>query len=123
VTGTARFSSTAPADAATSLPAYVTGGGRYGIDPGSQVVALRIYGPAGGSIDAISIDGQQVRKIEVVDHDGRPVTTVYPALAPQQSQEVAWSVTSGPGQTGDVALSVTPGIEPGDTAQTIPTAC
>ena len=123
VTGTARFSSTAPADAATSLPAYVTGGGRYGIDPGSQVVALRIYGPVGGSIDAISIDGQQVRKLEVVDHDGRPVTTVYPALAPQQSQEVAWSVTSGPRQTGDVALSVTPGIEPGDTAQTLPTAC
>ena len=123
VTGTAQFTSQAPVDAATSLPTYVTGGGRYGIDPGDQVVAMRIYGPVGGTIDEIAIDGEPVRKFEVVDHDGRPVTTVYPFLAPQQSQDITWTVTSGPDQAGDVALSVTPGIDPVNASSTLPSAC
>lgn len=123
VTGTAQFSSEAPVNAATTLPAYVTGGGRYGIDPGEQVVAMRIYGPVGGSIDALAIDGEEVRKFDVVDHDGRPVTTVYPYLAPQQSQEITWTVTSGPAQGGDVALSVTPGLDPVNASASLPSAC
>jgi hypothetical protein len=123
VAGVVRFASEAPLDAATSLPTYVTGGGRYGIDPGYQVVALRLYGPVGGTIDEVTLDGEVVKRPEIVDHDGRPVTTLYPFLGPQESSEIGWTVTSGAGQAGDVALSVTPGIEPRDHSATVATAC
>lgn len=123
VEGVTRMTSDAPEDAATSLPVYVTGGGRYGIDPGDQLVGLRIYGPVGGSIDEITLDGELIKKPRIIDHDGRPVTVVYPYLEPKQSVDVGWTVTSGPGQDGDVSVRVTPGIEPVDTWSTLATAC
>jgi len=123
IEGVTRFTSDAPTDAATSLPAYVTGGGRYGIPPGAQLVAMRIYGPVGGTIDRVVIDGEAVEKFDVVDHDGRPVTTVYPYLDPQATQEIGWTITSGPQQAGDVRLSMTPGVQPVDSSSTLPTAC
>jgi hypothetical protein len=123
ITGTATFRSEAPKDAATSLPSYITGGGDYGIDPGHQLVALRIYGPVGGTIDALSLDGEDLGKVRTVDHDGRPVATVYPYLAPQQTEEVGWTVTSGPGQAGDTEISVTPGVEPTETSSTVRSSC
>jgi hypothetical protein len=123
LTGTATFRSEAPPDAATSLPAYVTGGGEYGIDPGFQLVAMRIYGPVGGTIDSLTLDGEDLGKVRTVDHDGRPVATVYPFLGPQQTEEVGWTMTSGAGQAGDVLVSVTPGVEPTDESSTASTAC
>jgi hypothetical protein len=123
VTGTATFRSEAPKDAVRSLPAYVTGGGDYGIDPGSQLVAMRIYGPVGGTIDTLTLGGEDLGKVRTVDHDGRPVATVYPILGPQQTEEVGWTMTSGADQDGDVVVSVTPGVEPTDASSTAPTAC
>jgi hypothetical protein len=123
VTGTATFVSEAPKDAARSLPAYVTGGGEYGIDPGFQLVAMRIYGPVGGTIDTLTLGGEDVGKVRTVDHDGRPVATVYPFLGPQQTEEVGWTMTSGADQDGDVVVRVTPGVEPTDASSTAPTAC
>jgi hypothetical protein len=123
IEGMTRMTSDAPEDAATSLPVYVTGGGRYGIDPGDQLVGLRIYGPVGGTIDEISLDGEIQKKPLIIDDEGRPVTTVYPYLEPKQSIEIGWTVTSGAGQDGDVALSVTPGIEPVDASTSFDTAC
>ncbi len=37
---------TAPVDAATSLPAYVTGGGIFGVPPGSVQTNVIAYGPS-----------------------------------------------------------------------------
>jgi len=41
------LTSTAPADAATSLPAYITGGGTYGTPPGVAEVVGNVYLPQG----------------------------------------------------------------------------
>ncbi|GAP53584.1 hypothetical protein AHiyo6_01490 [Arthrobacter sp. Hiyo6] len=42
---------TAPADAATSLPEYVTGGGFFGVPPGSVRTNVSAYGPAQANVE------------------------------------------------------------------------
>ncbi|WP_372735230.1 DUF4012 domain-containing protein [Nocardioides sp.] len=123
IQASAVVSSIAPADAATSLPPYVTGGGFYGIDPGSQIVAVRMYAPAGGSIEEYTIDGQAQKRLPIVELDGRDVLTSYIQVGPQESVDLGWTVVSGPGQTGDIDFAVTPGVEPVSTISTVPSAC
>ena len=45
---------------AKQLPESVTGGGDFGTEKGSQLVAVRIYGPTGGDIADIKVDGSAV---------------------------------------------------------------
>ena len=47
----------APADAATSLPAYVTGSGWYGVAPGAVRTLITVYGPEGATPSHIDRDG------------------------------------------------------------------
>lgn len=49
----------APADAATSLPEYVTGGGTYGVSPGLVRTLITVYGPEGATPSAVHRDGGQ----------------------------------------------------------------
>lgn len=49
----------APADAATSLPWYVTAGGHYGVDPGSTRTQVLVYGPEGALPSRIDRDGKE----------------------------------------------------------------
>ena len=111
-----------PAEVA-GLSATVTGGGVYGIPVGSQLVALRLYGPVGGSVSDIEFDRKPIDDVEVVDHDGRPVATTYVFLDPGQHVSVTWSMVSGPGQTGDVEVDVTPGIAPEAASSVEPGSC
>ena len=39
------FTNKAPTDAATSLPRYVTGGGKFGVAPGNIRIMTHVYGP------------------------------------------------------------------------------
>lgn len=114
--------SQAPANAAT-LPIWVTGGGRYGVAPGDQVVALRIYGPVGGSIEGLTVDGTRPVEEQAFDADGRPVTKVWAALAPGQTHQLAWTMTTGPGQTGSTYFAMTPSVQPGRSSGVIASAC
>lgn len=122
LSGRMTISSTAPADAA-SLPAYVTGGGTYGVPPGMQVVAVHIYGPSGGTIDTLNANGKPDDfQLDFVD-SGRPVKKTWVSLDPGQTVDLTWTMTSGPDQTGDGALAVTPTITPGDASAVLKTAC
>ena len=57
---------------AARLPDSVTGGGRYGTEPGSQVVPVRIYAPVGGSLGEIRFNGQPVESpVDDVEIEGR----------------------------------------------------
>ncbi|PKI92063.1 hypothetical protein CW368_04245 [Actinomycetales bacterium SN12] len=47
----------APSDAAASLPAYVTGDGTYGVQPGSVRTLIAIYGPDGAVPSHTRADG------------------------------------------------------------------
>ncbi|WP_449407904.1 DUF4012 domain-containing protein [Microbacterium maritypicum] len=49
----------APADAATSLPAYVTGDGTYGVPPGTVRTLITVYGPEGATPSFVGHEGGQ----------------------------------------------------------------
>ena len=57
-------------EAAAKLPESVTGGGNHGTEPGSQLVVVRLYGPVGGTIENVVIDGHRI-DIERRCHRGR----------------------------------------------------
>ncbi|MCX6399617.1 MAG: DUF4012 domain-containing protein [Propionibacteriales bacterium] len=118
---TTSLSSTAPADAG-KFPASVTGGGIYGVKPGNEILTVRVFGPAGGSIEGFRFNGEPMNLVEV-NQQGRPVGMTYVELAPGQKVDLSWQMTSGQGQSGDADLVVTPGIEPRDNSTTVSSAC
>lgn len=75
---------TAPADAATSLPRYVTGGGAFGTDPGNIKTLVAVYAPENGIYLGSSQDGKQV-PVQTVMDGGHPVVQLQTLLAPGQS--------------------------------------
>lgn len=109
LSGSLRLESTAPPDAA-SLPAYITGGGVFGTEPGHQLVFVRLYGPVDGSIADLDLNSERVAA-RVVPLGGRPVVTVSIDLAPGEVSDLSWTMRSGRDQTGDVDLTVTPGVD------------
>jgi hypothetical protein len=78
---------TAPADAATSLPAYVTGGGVFGVPPGTVQTNVIAYGPVQANVETAHVDGKKV-SFAANRHANRPVGTVTVTLAPGQSSTV-----------------------------------
>ncbi|MCZ9882305.1 DUF4012 domain-containing protein [Arthrobacter sp. B2a2-09] len=81
---------TAPTDAATSLPTYVTGGGAYGVPPGTAQSNVIAYGPAQSLVETASQDGNRV-PFGAQRHDDRPVGTLSVRLAPGQSSTVEFT--------------------------------
>lgn len=81
---------TAPADAATSLPAYVTGGGVFGVPPGIAQSNVIAYGPAQAQVETATQDGKNV-PFGAQKHGERPVGTLSVRLAPGQSSTVEFT--------------------------------
>lgn len=81
---------TAPLDAATSLPAYVTGDGIFGIPPGSVQTNVVTYGPAQANIETAEVDGQKT-EFAPYSHGQRPVGVLSVRLAPGESKIVEFS--------------------------------
>ncbi|WP_134739903.1 DUF4012 domain-containing protein [Nocardioides sp. 503] len=111
----------APAEAA-KLPDSVTGGGTFGTEPGAQLTLVRIYGPYGGSIDQLKVDGKR-QTLDAQTIDGRPVVVLAILIATRDDVVITWTMTSGPGQTGAGEVSLTPGIQPGSKDLTFKSAC
>lgn len=78
---------TAPADAATSLPRYVTAGGIYGVPAGSVRTNVIAYGPAQANVETATVDGTKT-DFAAHRHANRPVGAVTVTLAPGQSSTV-----------------------------------
>ncbi|MDV8146995.1 DUF4012 domain-containing protein [Arthrobacter sp. B10-11] len=101
---------TAPADAATSLPEYVTGGGIFGIAPGTVQTNVIAYGPVQAYIETVLVDGEKT-DFAANRHSNRPVGSVTVTLAPGESSTV--ELTFGKiVQHAEPNLVVTPTVQP-----------
>lgn len=78
---------TAPSDAATSLPAYVTGAGTFGVAPGTVQTNVVAYGPAQANVESATVDGRKTPFAPYI-HANRPVGVVAQQLAPGESKTV-----------------------------------
>lgn len=77
----------APADAATSLPPYVTAGGWYGVDAGSVRTLVAVYGPDGATAAHIDRDGSE-EPVQTAVLAGRSVVQHEVLLAPGESTTI-----------------------------------
>ncbi|NNH04309.1 DUF4012 domain-containing protein [Microbacterium ulmi] len=88
------LTSTAPADAA-GLPPYITGGGSFGVEPGSARTLAYVYLPEGFELVGSSVTDD--RGFGGGFHAGRQVLSFTVDLAPGQSAQAAVTVrTPGP---------------------------
>lgn len=81
---------TAPADAATSLPAYVTGGGAFGVASGSVQTNIVAYGPVQANMETAKLDGERTDFAAYL-HSNRPVGVLAVKLAPGESKTVEFT--------------------------------
>lgn len=100
----------APPDAATSLPAYVTGAGIFGVAPGSVQTNVIAYGPAQANVESAAIDGLKSPFAPYV-HANRPVGVVTQQLAPGESKTVEFTFGKIVQHT-DPKVVVTPTVQP-----------
>lgn len=109
--GTTSLSQTIAAADAQTLPETISGPGDIGIPKGAQLVVVRLHTPTGGELTGVAVAGQEF-PVKAVQLDGRGVMTLVVQLDGSTPQDVTWSMTTGPGQTGSGVVQVTPGIEP-----------
>ena len=81
------WSNTAPADAATSLPPYVTGDGVYGVPAGSVRTLIAVYGPEGALPSHIDRDGTE-EGVQTTTIGDRSVVQHEVLLAPGASTTI-----------------------------------
>lgn len=106
------ITNTAPADAADSLPAYVTGGAAFGVPAGNIRTNHVVYGPAQSLLLSARIDGEKV-SVGSFRHGNRPVGTVTTELAPGESVSV--EVEFGKVvQVSEPQLDITPTVQSPD---------
>lgn len=103
-----RISNEAPADAATSLPAVVTGGGNYGVPPGTTRTDVVVYGPSGSKLQTVSRDGLPANFAPHF-HGGRPVGLVTLQLLPGETSTIEFNFQNDP--SSEINLVVTPTSE------------
>ena len=104
------WTNTAPADAATSLPPYVTGDGFYGVPPGSVGTLIAVYGPEGSTPSHIDRDGTE-EGVQTATLGDRSVVQHEVLLAPGESTTITVEFQGeGAGERLTEAL-VTPLIE------------
>ena len=86
---------TAPADAATSLSEYITGGGQAGVPPGNFRFNVAVYTPPGSYTQGVQRDGADLPVQPAVDGDF-PLSQFRLDLAPGESTTIDVGVsTSG----------------------------
>ena len=101
------LNSTAPADAATSLPAYVTGAGAFGVAPGNIRTNIFVYAPEGAIVYSVTIDGAE-HAFVAAEHDGRPVAGVTVEIPPGQRSDLSFKFVGVAGNPTAVSLRHTP---------------
>lgn len=104
------LTNSAPADAAKTLPDYVTGAGAFGVTPGTVQTNVYAYGPTEWFLDSAARDGKAA-PFGSYKHDDRPVGAATVSLAPGESTTVEFEFST-PYETDEPALAVTPTVQP-----------
>jgi hypothetical protein len=105
------LTSTAPADAAASLPRYVTGGGVFGVAPGEVRTIVNVYAPPGAIYLGARSGGEAVSVHSDTD-DGHAVAQVPVQLTPGQSTTVEFQFLGKQAGKAELGAKVTPGVTP-----------
>lgn len=106
------ITNTAPLDASESLPAWVTGGGKFGVPAGNIRTNYVVYGPSQSLIASADVNGQPV-SFGAGKHQSRPVGTVTVELAPNESAFVDFTFHKVV-QNSEPTLRVTPTVDDPD---------
>ena len=101
------LTNTAPADAATSLPAYVTGDGAFGVPPGNIKTMVSAYGTPELQNLGVTRDGATVPYHPATDAT-YPVSTIGIELAPGESTVLRFSWLGDEPFSGDLDVRSTP---------------
>ncbi|TFD13495.1 DUF4012 domain-containing protein [Cryobacterium sp. TMT1-2-2] len=101
------LTNTAPADAATSLPPYVTGGGAFGVTPGNIKTLIAGYGTQAMQNLGLTRDGAEVPYHPAADA-GYPVSSIGIELAPGGSTVLRFNWLGPEPFTGKIELRSTP---------------
>jgi hypothetical protein len=108
------LTNTAPADAATSLPDYVTGGGIFGIAPGNVKTMVSVYGAPGMQNLGMTRDGAAVAYHPATDST-YPVSTAGVELAPGESTVLHYAWLGDQPFSGELVAQATPGVNRNET--------
>lgn len=98
----------APADAATSLPEYVTGGAQLGTPAGDISTNVSIYAPSAGVFVAAAEDGAEVG-LQTATDSGLSVSQYQKSLSPGQTSTMRVEFLGG--DPVENATTAIPGIE------------
>ncbi|MCH6471804.1 DUF4012 domain-containing protein [Sinomonas terrae] len=99
----------APANAATSLPDYVTGGGVYGVPPGDVKTQVNVYAPPSAIYLGSLQNGEPVNVHRDMD-SGYPVAQTAVVLSPGQSVTLTFQFLGGPGAQPKPDVISTPSV-------------
>jgi Protein of unknown function (DUF4012) len=110
------LTNTAPADAATSLPGYVTASGNFGVTPGNVRTIVSVYGAPGMRVEGITRDGTEVPYQPSAD-SGYPVSALSVELEPGQTTQLYFRWSAAERTAGDVFVQSTPVIDREETAR------
>jgi len=105
---------------ARRLPPSIAGYSRY-VVPGNQLLSLMIFGPKGGDITSMTVDGQAA-PLDAARLNGRQVSKVVRELPPGQSTVIVTTMRTAAASPGDPELRTTPGVVPNDDSVE-PSAC
>jgi hypothetical protein len=100
---------TAPADAATSLPRYVTAGGDFGTPAGNIETFVAVYGPVGALNEGATLDGAVASGISGIDR-GRPAVVIPTELEPGERTTVTVEFSGSVGDGGPLTADLTPTV-------------
>ncbi|WP_169514007.1 DUF4012 domain-containing protein [Agromyces subbeticus] len=102
-----RLTNTAPADAATSLPAYVTGGGQFGTPPGAIATSVHVYSAQGTYNLGVMLNGEPTAYHPTSDA-GYTLSKIVAELGPGESAEYRFGFLGGGAGEKQAVIESTP---------------
>jgi hypothetical protein len=102
-----QLTSSAPLDAATLLPSYVTASGNFGVPAGNIGTNVYVYAPQGSVPYSVTIDGEEYSFV-ASEHDGNSVAGVNIELAPGDDATISMKFVGLAGAAQAVTLDHTP---------------